>query len=548
MSATLVRTDALPPAALYCLRLGDDALVMAQRLGEWLARAPQIEEDMALGNIALDLLGQARALLTHAGELSAAAGGPAYTEDDLAYWRDERSFVNVQLVEQERGDFAVTIVRLLVLSTWQCHLYAALATSTDPVLSAVAAKAVKEVDYHRDHARQWTLRLGLGTDLSHAKMVAALAAVAPYVEELFDDDELTETLAAQGIAVRPSEPAAGRAQRPRRGAGRRRPRLRAGHLAGAGRSDRAALDRDGPTCWPSCSTSRGRTPEPPGDRDSGLERDPATTSLDAVRRAVEAVVDPELPVLTLAQLGVIRDVRRAGTRRRRGSWSRSRRPTRAARRWRSSPATSPTRSVRPVTRSTSGWCSRRPGRRTGSPTRAGRCCRTTASPRRAGCAARAGRSRCPASGPDLSSVRRQRRRGARPVRLDRLPVPVAVPVVSRAVQPGQAPVTATVETPARVRWHELTVAAVEPLTDDAVAVTVDVPRGAGRRLRVRARAAPDPAPGGRRAGPAAVLLDLRDAGLGRGAPPAAGRHQAPGRRRVLDLGARSRCGRATGSS
>ena len=204
MSATLVRTDALPPAARYCLRLGDDALVMAQRLGEWLARAPQIEEDMALGNIALDLLGQARALLTRAGELSAAAGGPAYTEDDLAYWRDERSFANVQLVEQEGGDFAVTIVRLLVLATWQCHLYAALTTSADPVLAAVAAKAVKEVDYHRDHARQWTLRLGLGTDLSHAKMVDALAAVAPYVEELFDDDELTETLAGQGIAVRPS--------------------------------------------------------------------------------------------------------------------------------------------------------------------------------------------------------------------------------------------------------------------------------------------------------------------------------------------------------
>jgi ring-1,2-phenylacetyl-CoA epoxidase subunit PaaC len=204
VSVALVRTDALPPEARYCLRLGDDALVMAQRLGEWLASAPQIEEDMALGNIALDLLGQARALLTRAGELSAAAGGPAYSEDDLAYWRDERSFANVQLVEQERGDFAVTIVRLLVLSTWQCHLYAALATSADPVLSAVAAKAVKEVDYHRDHARQWTLRLGLGTEVSHAKMVVALAVVAPYVEELFDDDELTETLAAQGIAVLPS--------------------------------------------------------------------------------------------------------------------------------------------------------------------------------------------------------------------------------------------------------------------------------------------------------------------------------------------------------
>jgi ring-1,2-phenylacetyl-CoA epoxidase subunit PaaC len=204
VTGTLVRTDALPPVAVYCLRLGDDALVMAQRLGEWLARAPQIEEDMALGNIALDLLGQARALLTRAGELSAEAGGPAYTEDDLAYWRDERDFTNVQLVEQPRGDFATTIVRLLVLSTWQVHLYRALCDSADPVVAAVAAKAVKEVDYHRDHARQWTLRLGLGTEVSRERMVTALDAVAPYVAELFDDDSLTQTVARQGIGVLPS--------------------------------------------------------------------------------------------------------------------------------------------------------------------------------------------------------------------------------------------------------------------------------------------------------------------------------------------------------
>ncbi len=202
--ATLVRIDDLPPVARYCLRLGDDALVMAQRMGEWLARAPQIEEDMALGNIGLDLIGQARGLLTRAGELAGAAGAPAYTEDDLAYWRDERSFANVQLVEQERGDFAVTIVRLLVLSTWQLHLYAALTASADAGLAAIAAKAVKEVDYHQDHARQWTLRLGLGTETSRARMVEALASVAPYVPELFDDDELVEGLAAQGIAVLPS--------------------------------------------------------------------------------------------------------------------------------------------------------------------------------------------------------------------------------------------------------------------------------------------------------------------------------------------------------
>jgi ring-1,2-phenylacetyl-CoA epoxidase subunit PaaC len=204
MNDSLIRIDGLPAPALYCLRLGDDSLVMSQRLGEWLTRAPQIEEDMALGNIALDQIGQARALLTRAGELSAEAGGPAYTEDDFAYWRDLRSFTNTSLVEQPRGDFAVTIVRLLILSTWQCRLYAELSGSADPVLAAIAAKAVKEVDYHQDHARQWTLRLGLGTEVSRARMVEALAVNEPYVEELFDDDELVERLAAQGIAVLPS--------------------------------------------------------------------------------------------------------------------------------------------------------------------------------------------------------------------------------------------------------------------------------------------------------------------------------------------------------
>jgi ring-1,2-phenylacetyl-CoA epoxidase subunit PaaC len=205
VTTSLGHAAQLPLPGQYCLRLGDDALVMAQRLGEWLADAPQIEEDMALGNIALDLLGQARAFLTHAGELSEQAGGPAYTEDDLAYWRDERDFTNVQLVEQPRGDFAMTMVRLLVLSTWQLHLYRALGQSTDPVVAAVAAKAVKEVNYHQDHARQWTLRLGLGTDVSRARMLVALDAVAPYVLELFDDDPVAESVAAQGIGVRPSD-------------------------------------------------------------------------------------------------------------------------------------------------------------------------------------------------------------------------------------------------------------------------------------------------------------------------------------------------------
>ncbi len=190
-----------PPLGRYCLRLGDDALVMSHRLGEWIANAPQIEEDLALGNIALDLLGQARALLTRAGELAQDASP---TEDDLAYWRDEREFTNVHLVEQPRADFAVTMARLLWFSAYQHELYSALCSHPDPTVQGVAAKAVKEVAYHRDHATQWVLRLGDGTDESHRRMQAAVASVAPYVDELFADDDLAVALAADGQAVLPS--------------------------------------------------------------------------------------------------------------------------------------------------------------------------------------------------------------------------------------------------------------------------------------------------------------------------------------------------------
>ena len=166
----------------YVLGLADDALVSAQRMSWWISRAPELEEDLAMANIGLDQLGQARTLLSYAGEVE----GAGRTEDDLAYLRDDRDYRNVWLVERPQTDFGVTIARLLVFSTWQVELYAALASSGDPTLSAIAGKAVKEVAYHRDHARLWTLRLGDGTDLSHARMQAALDAEWPFVEELFE--------------------------------------------------------------------------------------------------------------------------------------------------------------------------------------------------------------------------------------------------------------------------------------------------------------------------------------------------------------------------
>ena len=196
-----VRT--LPPLAGYALALGDDALILAQRLGEWVARAPQIEEDVALANIALDLLGQARTLLGYAG----AVEGAGRDEDDLAYLRDDRDFRNVQLVEIPNGDFAVTMARQLVFSAYQCELYAALGTSADPTLAGLAGKAVKEVAYHRDHATQWVLRLGDGTDLSHARMQAGLDLVWPYAEELFDPVDSAGQLpgvTADPAALRPA--------------------------------------------------------------------------------------------------------------------------------------------------------------------------------------------------------------------------------------------------------------------------------------------------------------------------------------------------------
>ncbi|WP_053206759.1 1,2-phenylacetyl-CoA epoxidase subunit PaaC [Jiangella muralis] len=166
----------------YALALGDDALVLAQRLGEWVARAPELEEDIALANIALDLLGQARTLLSYAGEQE----GEGRDEDALAYWRDDREFRNVLLVELPNGDFAATMARQLVFAAYQYELYDRLRAGTDDTLAAIAGKAVKEVHYHRDHATQWVLRLGDGTDESRRRMVAALDAVWPYAGELFE--------------------------------------------------------------------------------------------------------------------------------------------------------------------------------------------------------------------------------------------------------------------------------------------------------------------------------------------------------------------------
>lgn len=202
-----VRTGAAKPSqdvAEYALRLGDDALILAQRLGHWISRAPELEEDIALGNIALDELGHARSFLTYAGAGMPNEDGTPKSEDDLAYFRREHEFRSIQLFEQPNGDFAATIARQFVVSYYQFLLYTELTKSTDATLAAIAAKAVKEVDYHRDHSAQWVLRLAGGTDESRTRMVHGLRTMWPFVGELFRDDELTLRLAEAGAAVVPS--------------------------------------------------------------------------------------------------------------------------------------------------------------------------------------------------------------------------------------------------------------------------------------------------------------------------------------------------------
>ncbi|WP_028927131.1 1,2-phenylacetyl-CoA epoxidase subunit PaaC [Pseudonocardia acaciae] len=185
--------------AEYCLMLGDDALICAQRLAEWVADAPELEEEVALANIALDLLGQARLLLSRAGHLT------GRDEDRLAYRRSEAEFRNVALAElADERDFARAIARLLIFSSWRLAVFERLRDSVDPVLAAVAAKGVNELAYHRDYAARWTLRLGDGTEESHARMAAALDAVWPHVDELFRGCELERALATAGIAVDPA--------------------------------------------------------------------------------------------------------------------------------------------------------------------------------------------------------------------------------------------------------------------------------------------------------------------------------------------------------
>ncbi|HSW06181.1 1,2-phenylacetyl-CoA epoxidase subunit PaaC [Aquabacterium sp.] len=187
----------------YLLRIADTALIHAQRLTEWCGHGPVLEEDIALSNIALDLLGQARALLTHAGHLHGEGGGLRYDEDQLAFLRDERDYRNLTLVElplrKGGGDFADTVLRNLLLATWFKLLWRRLQDSSDAEVAAIAGKAVKEARYHQGHAAEWAVRLGDGTDESAARMRAALQRAWPYVPEMFEADAVDAAARASGL-------------------------------------------------------------------------------------------------------------------------------------------------------------------------------------------------------------------------------------------------------------------------------------------------------------------------------------------------------------
>ncbi len=195
----------MTPHCQYVLRLADTNLVLAQRLGEWVGHAPALEEDLGLANVSLDLLGQARFLLSHAGELE----GRGRDEDALAYLREESEFLNLTLVEQPNGDFGCTIARQFLFDAWQLALYEALESSTDAKLAAIAAKGVRETRYHLRYSSGWLTRLGDGTPESHARAADALARLWPFTGELFAADDVDRTAAAAGIGPSPDTLKAG---------------------------------------------------------------------------------------------------------------------------------------------------------------------------------------------------------------------------------------------------------------------------------------------------------------------------------------------------
>lgn len=184
----------------FTIRLGDNALILGHRLGEWCSKAPILEEDLAITNMALDLIGRAEVLLKYAGKIE----GNGRSENDLAYKRAERKFQNFLLLEQPNGDFAFTIARQLFNSVFEYFYYTELLNSKDTQIAAIAGKAIKEIKYHVKHAHDWTLRLGDGTEESKLRMQKAINELWMFTGELFEKDEIDEMMSEFGIGPDPA--------------------------------------------------------------------------------------------------------------------------------------------------------------------------------------------------------------------------------------------------------------------------------------------------------------------------------------------------------
>ena len=290
------------PSVQYLLRIGDTCLIHAQRLAEWCGHAPMLEEDIALSNMALDLVGQARAVLTRAGKLEAELGGAPHDEDQLAFLRDERDFRNLTLAELPRGDFAVTMLRNFALATFLKLLWTKLERSSDAELAGIAGKALKEARYHQEHAADWVVRLGDGTAESAARMKAALDGLWPYFAEIFESDEIDEQ--AAGLGPRPAlgRPARRLARRVRRRHRRRRPGA-AGRAAvpqhrQVGPAQRAPRLHPGRDAAPAARLSRRRV----------VSLAAVGSRLEQAWAVLDRVLDPEVPVVSVRDLGIVRDV------------------------------------------------------------------------------------------------------------------------------------------------------------------------------------------------------------------------------------------------
>ena len=293
------------PLHRYVLRLGDLALVLGQRLSEWVGHSPALEEDLGLANIALDLIGQARLLLALAAEIE----GRGRSEDDIAFLRDQGECLNPTLVEQPNGDFGETIVREALIDAFQLALYERLSGSSDARLAAISAKALKETRYHLRYSSGWLVRLGDGTPESHQRVQKALERLWPFTVELFEEDALDlNGRAGHRAAARRGE---GSVEPPHRCHARR-----GGHARSPGRPA-LYLVRQARRAQRAPRLSAHRDAVPP----TALIRDPLVMgrqglprtrhAMAAGSRALAVVPDPELPALTIADLGLVRFIRRS---------------------------------------------------------------------------------------------------------------------------------------------------------------------------------------------------------------------------------------------